>query len=198
MKAVMAHFGGKTDIAEIAMNKMVEINRDHLMARDRSENRFLELVERKDERTQEISRDHLELIKSLVATLGPAAEQHVAPHGRSVDSSTFSTGTAERLITDAEDAAAIRANNKIEWDKIAPLSLETDGFKFHTSGLSVKHPDHAGYIMAKVSDPIFAEEENSYTEAAQRQAVIMVRARKGYRNGALAKIDIVEFTTELP
>ena len=102
------------------------------------------------------------------------------------------------MITDAEDAAAIRANNKIEWDKIAPLSLETDGFKFHTSGLSVKHPDHAGYIMAKVSDPIFAEEENSYTEAAQRKAVIMVMARKGYRNGALAKIDIVEFTTELP
>ncbi|SCY03146.1 hypothetical protein SAMN05660666_00665 [Novosphingobium aromaticivorans] len=52
--------------------------------------------------------------------------------------------------------------------------------------------------MAKVSDPKFKDEENVYTEAAQRRSAITVLARKGYRGGKLAAVEIVEFLNEVP
>jgi hypothetical protein len=93
------------------------------------------------------------------------------------------------------------ANSKIE---IGPprrgqikIRLRTDGFKFHTNGLSIENPEGEGYLMAKVSDPAFLEPENAYTEAAQRRSQIVVLARRGYQDGKLVRIDIVDFKNEV-
>ena len=87
---------------------------------------------------------------------------------------------------------------KLEWQSAGELVLKTDGFKFHTSGLSVENPDHNGFLMAKVLDHKFEDEENVYTEAAQRRSAIAVLARKGYKGDHLAAIEILEFLHEIP
>jgi hypothetical protein len=51
--------------------------------------------------------------------------------------------------------------------------------------------------MARVYDPRFQEAENPYTEAASRHAEIVVLARRGYKNGELVRIDIVDFVREI-
>lgn len=75
--------------------------------------------------------------------------------------------------------------------------MRTDGFKFHSSGLSIENPESDGFMMADVADPAFLEEANAYTMAAQKRSRIEVLARKGYKNGNLAKIQIVGFVKEL-
>jgi hypothetical protein len=75
--------------------------------------------------------------------------------------------------------------------------LKTDGFKFHTNGLSVENPEREGFLMAEVADPLFAEESNPYTVASQKRAKIEVLARKGYREDKLSKIQIIEFIREV-
>ena len=74
----------------------------------------------------------------------------------------------------------------------------TDGFKFHTNGLSIENPSGEGYLMAEVKDPVFEEESNPYTVAAQKRAKIKVLARRGYKNKKLARVHILDFVAELP
>lgn len=140
-------------------------------------------------------------LQSLLAIsldrLGTAATQYVAPVGRSVDTAAFFAGANPPTQIGVQEADAIRASTELDWGPIGEIELRTDGFKFHTSGLSVEHPERDGYLMAKVSDPSFAKEQNSYTEAAQRRSRIVVQARKGYRNGTLQQLDIVDFVREI-
>jgi hypothetical protein len=52
--------------------------------------------------------------------------------------------------------------------------------------------------MARVRDPRFDEPENPYTEAAQKRAEVIVLGRRGYRDKALAGIEIIDFVREVP
>jgi hypothetical protein len=185
-KAIIAYFSGKPTDMDSALSKMVEMNRDHLGARDRS-----------DERAHEERMLTLDILREAVMMQGGAAERFAAPVGRSVGTAALITRPGQSVEVDKETAETIREHNKLVWEKIAPLRLRTDGFKFHTSGLSIENPEGAGYLMATVKDPSFAEEENPYTEAAQRRAVISVLARKGRRNGVLARIEVLEFQEEI-
>jgi hypothetical protein len=87
---------------------------------------------------------------------------------------------------------------KVEWQPIDEMVLHTDGFRFHTSALSVEKPERDGFLMARVHDPEFLDEENVYTEAAQRRSAIAVLARKGYKGGELAAIEILELRHGIP
>lgn len=75
--------------------------------------------------------------------------------------------------------------------------LRTDGFKFHSNGLSVENPEYDGFLMAEVVDPEFDEDGNAYTTAAGKRAMIEVLARKGYKNGSLSKLQILAFVREV-
>jgi len=134
-----------------------------------------------------------EMLLEAIRALGGSAERLVSPVGRGVERADLLTGKGLRAQIDEPTAEAIRESNRVVWEKIAPLDLETDGFKFHTSGLSVRNPEGEGFMMATVKDPVFKDEENVYTEAAQRRAVVRVLARKGRRNGILARLEILEF-----
>lgn len=185
-KAVKAQFSGRPDLAEKAMQSMVDLNRDHLGARDASE------VRAHDERMAYIA-----IIRETLALQQKPLEQFVAPVGRSASSATISTGAASPVSVNAEEAEAIRAMGTLTWTDLEEIHLKTDGFRFHTNGLSIENPERDGFLMAKVSDPRFELEENAYTAAAQRRAEIAVLARKGYRAGELVKIDIVDFIREI-
>ena len=52
--------------------------------------------------------------------------------------------------------------------------------------------------MARVRDPRFEQDDNPYTEAAQRRAEIVVLGRRGYKDETLTGIDIVDFLRDNP
>lgn len=185
--AVIAHFSGKPDVAAKALDAMVEMNDAHLRARDANDARIHE--------------ERMALIAALHETLliqGHAIEQFAAPVGNSVDSVTVSPEGARPALLTSEDAEAIRGSQKLEWRPIEEMELKTDGFRFHTGGLSVENPERDGFLMARVHDPKFDEDENVYTEAAQRRSAIKVLGRKGYKGESLASIEILEFRHEVP
>lgn len=110
---------------------------------------------------------------------------------------TFAPAGARSVSVDITEADAIRASGEVNWTELQELQLKTDGFRFHTSGLSIENPERGGYLTAKVSDPGFEQQENAHTAAAQRRAEIVVLARKGYRSDELVKINIVDFLREV-
>lgn len=186
-EAVIAKFTGNSEALVKAIEAMADMNQAHLNARAESEARMHE------ERMAYIG-----TIRETLAMQGRAIQQFVAPIGPSVETATILPFKAAPALLTTADAEAIRDSMKLEWGAIEEITLRTDGFKFHTSGLSVENPEAEGFLMAKVSDPKFDEEENVYTEAAQRRSSIVVLARKGYKGGALAAIEIVEFVREIP
>lgn len=186
-EAVIAKFSGKSDIAEKAIDALLQTQREFLAAKNSSE-----------ERTQELLMAQQMTIRETLAMQARAIEQFVTPIGASVDQAEiYPAGAPTRLLTTA-DAEAIRESMKVEWQSIDEMVLRTDGFRFHTSALSVENPERDGFLMARVHDPKFRDEENVYTEAAQRRSAIAVLARKGYRGDELAAIEILEFRHEIP
>lgn len=91
-------------------------------------------------------------------------------------------------------ADLLRANDELEWGPLQTLALRTDGFAFHTGKLSVENPDRPGsYLQAEVKDPLFEQESNPYTLAANRKALISVQGKPGYRAGRLERLIVMDF-----
>ena len=185
--AVKARFSAKRSIEEVAIEALAQFNRDHLGARDASE-----------ARAHELSLAYLQTIRETLSLQQRPLEQFAAPIGPSVTEAKLTPGLSPPVTINSDDAAAIRDMAELVWEPLAEIVLRTDGFKFHTSGLSIEHPDKDGFLMAKVTDPRFEKPENVYTEAAQRRSEILVLARRGYKNGELVRIDIVDYIRELP
>ena len=185
-EAVIAKFTGNDEALVKAIEAMADMNQAHLNARSESEARMHE------ERMAYIA-----TIRDALAMQGRAIEQFVAPIGPSVETATILPFKGQSARLTLAHADAIRESMKMDWGAIEEITVRTDGFKFHTSGLSVENPEAEGFLMAKVSDPKFDEEENVYTEAAQRRSSIVVLARKGFKGGVLAAIEIVEFVREI-
>lgn len=186
-EAVIAKFSGKPDVAAKALEALVESQREHLAARDASEARHHELL----------MAQHSTL-RDTIAMQARAIEQFVSPIGPSVDSATIYPIRATPALVTTSDADAIRETMKLDWQPIDELVLRTDGFRFHTGGLSVENPERDGFLMARVLDPKFEQDENVYTEAAQRRSSIAVLARKGYKGSELSAIEILDFLHEIP
>jgi hypothetical protein len=203
MAAVKATFSGRPDIAESALQALADLNRDHLAARDASETRAhtermaqLASAEAADARFHDERMAYLDVMRQMLPQQQRALEQFVAPVGRSVTTATFAPADAASVLVDVEEADRIRAAGEITWEPLREMTLKTDGFRFHTNGLSIENPHREGYLMAKVSDPRFEQPENPYTAAAQRRAEIVVLARPGYVGDQLMRIDIVDFVRE--
>lgn len=184
--AVKAKFSGKHSLEEAAIQSMLDLNRDHLAARDASE-----------ARQQEMHLAYLEILRETLALQQRPLEQFTAPIGRSVNLARVTSGNAKPVSIDSDEADQIRELGELAWEPLREEVLRTDGFKFHTNGLSIENPTSGGYLMARVQDPRFEQQENVYTEAAQRRSEIVVLARRGYKNGALVRMDIVDFIKEI-
>jgi len=203
MTAVKATFSGRPDLAEAALRTLAELNRDHLAARDaeaaRVHNERMTQIASADTagvRLHEERMAYIDLIRQMLPHQQKALEQFVSPVGRSVTTATFSLAGGSSITIDADEAERIRSSDEIAWGPLEEMSLKTDGFRFHTNGLSIENPQREGYLMAKVSDPRFEQPENPYTAAAQRRAEIVVLARGGYVGDQLVRIDIVDFLRE--
>lgn len=194
--AVLNYFKGEPKSVDVAIEKMAEMHRVALGTLGQLAQLALENSNNVDERRHTEQMGMQELLRYAISGSGKAAVDYVAPVGLSVDTVSFSSGT-ERQLTNKADAEAIRQSQKLDWSPLAHEVLTTDGFKFHSNGLSVENPERDGFMMAEVNDPKFDEESNPYTVAAQRRAKVQVLARKGFRNGQLARIQILDFVREI-
>lgn len=197
VSAVLDHFKGKDDAVELAIARMAEMHRLALEAMVSVQRDTMQTIDRMDERRHEEAMGLQDLLRSSIRSSGAAAVDYVAPVGRSVDTATFVTGAAAPVLTNKTDADAIRDSQKLDWQAPGNEIVTTDGFKFHTSALSIENPDQDGFLMAEVNDPVFEEESNPYTVAAQKRAKIEVLARRGYKNGKLARVMILDFVREV-
>jgi hypothetical protein len=78
-EAVIAKFSGKPDIAEKAIDALIDMQRQHLAARDASETRAYEL-----------HMAHAQALRETLAMQGRAIEQFATPVGASVDRAEIS------------------------------------------------------------------------------------------------------------
>lgn len=186
-KAVIARFSGKPEVAELAIKAMADMDA-------RRHDETMEINAQRHEEQMAI----IALLRAGISGEQRAAEQFVSPIGPSVESATFFPSATRPLLIGTDEAEAIRDGAKLNWGPLEQLTLRTDGFKFHTSGLSVENPERDGFLMARVRDPRFEQEDNPYTEAAQRRAEIVVTGRRGYKDSTLAGIDIVDFIRDNP
>ncbi|MCW2396710.1 MULTISPECIES: hypothetical protein [unclassified Sphingobium] len=190
--AIIDKFRGKDDTVEFAIQKMAEMHKAALGAMSKSQRMAHESVDRSDERRhREIISLH-DVLRAAISGSGQAATDYVAPVGRSVSTASFVSGDAKPLIVNADDAEAIRESQKLDWTPLGDLTLRTDGFRFHTNGLSVENPD-GGFLMAEVLDPVFENESNPYTAAAGKRGAVEVTGRLGRKAGRVTRIQIVEF-----
>lgn len=139
----------------------------------------------------------LDVLRQTLLKQGPAASQVASPVGRSVKTLNFSANDRKPTVIDPPTADALRENVGSEFGDLQEMILKTDGFTFHTKRLVVHNPERPGYINALVIDPAFKEEENPYTLAANRKAMIRVIAKGGYREGVLEEIYIMDFKGEI-
>ncbi len=196
VRAVLDHFTGKDSSVELAIIKMAEMHRVALEAMVHVQGDAMNTVDRMDQRRHDEAMGMQDLLRASIRGSGSAAVDYVAPIGRSVDKATFVTGALPAILTGKTEADAIRESQKLDWTSPKNEIVTTDGFKFHTSGLSIENPDSDGFLMAEVNDPVFEQESNPYTVAAQKRARIEVLARRGYKNGKLARVLILDFIRE--
>lgn len=194
--AVIDKFRGKDEAVEIAIQKMAEMHKASLDAMTESQRMAHEAVDRADQRRHEEAMGLQDVLRAAISASGQAAADYVAPVGRSVDTAKFVSGGADPVIVDSDDAEAIRNSQKLDWTSIEEFSVRTDGFRFHTSGLSVENPD-GGFLMAEVDDELFNDEDNPYTVAAAKRGRILVKGKIGRKGERIARIKIYEFVRAL-
>jgi hypothetical protein len=194
--AILDYFRGKPGAVELAISGMVEMHRNAIEAMSQVQREALQNMREveSDRHTEMLGMQ--DILRLAIMGSGKAAVDYVAPIGKSVDTATFASGQRS-ITTDKTEADAIRDSQKLDWTPLANEVLTTDGFKFHSNGLSIENPERDGFMMAEVNDPVFFDESNPYTQAASRRAKIEVLARKGYKNGALAKVQIVNFVRDV-
>ncbi|MBH1943880.1 hypothetical protein I5L01_06480 [Erythrobacter sp. YJ-T3-07] len=195
--AVLDHFRGDEKSVDLAINKMAEMHEVALKAMSKMHKDSLSILNDLDERRHAETMGMQDLLRRSIASNGPAAAGYVAPVGESVDTVTFYAGKAPPNIIRLADAEAIRDSQKVDWQPPKQEVFVTDGFKYHTSELSIQNPDDEGFLMAEVKDPVFLEDGNAYTLAAQKRARIEVLARRRYKNGKLSRIHILDFVREI-
>lgn len=169
---VMTRLGGRPKEAEMHIQALLEMNRDHLSARDTSE-----------QRQHETLRMALEAATGAVA---PAAELVVKSVGVSSSRLLVSGPKGETTEVDEPMADAIRSKSGDEVGDLTAFTVKVDGFSHRKRQLKIEHPDRDGKLLnAEVRDPVFENAPNPYTDAAVNKRELSVLAKPVYRDGEL-------------
>jgi hypothetical protein len=183
LKFVLEYWAGNKDKSDKALEAMLQLNRDHLAARDKADERNVAAL-------KDITMQALDIVK----TLGRAANEAVAPIGPSARSGTIRTAHGHPFAVDEPMADAIRAKGEVEVSELQELVLTADGWTYHSRLLNVHHPERPGrFISAKVRDPLGEVDGNVYADAARDKATVVVQGKIARRAGEIEGIYIMDF-----
>lgn len=173
---VMTRLGGRKQEAEVHYNAMLQMNRDHLEARNISDSQWQETL------------------LTAVDKLAPQTRESVTPIGKTA--STLAITAQDGALTTTIDepmADAIRSKEDDEVGDTQNMTIKVDGIIHHSRQLKIEHPEIEGkYITAEVRDPVFDSFPNKYSEAAASLSELSVTAKPTYRNGELHKIYVMD------
>lgn len=176
---VLLNFGGRPQDAKQHLDALVQMNRDHLEARNQNDEQwrqnFLAVVDR----------------------LAPQAKQVVAPVGYGAKTLRLMDGSSPSVIIDEPIADAIRARQGDRVGDMAKFRIRVDGVIHHSRQLKIQHPEDEGrYITAEVRDPLFSSLPNPYANAAASMLSMSVMAKPVYRNGELWKLYVMDIAED--
>ncbi len=183
VKFVLEHFVVRKKESEMTLDMIIEIQKLHLDARDKSEDRLVsELAYWRRDAMQQVDKLSSAAIDASCA---------VGPSTRSV--SLLSDASLE-FVVDEPMADAIKARGELEVGDLQVLSLRADGWIYHSRLLNVAHPERPGrFIYAKVRDPLGETDGNVYADAARDKAIIQVQAKIARRGREIESIYIMDF-----
>lgn len=184
---ILTKLGGRPREADMHLEALMQMNRDHLEARNVSENNRLDS-----------DRQWQSTLLSLVDKLQPSASQAVSPIGKGASTLLLTSDSAEHETTiDEPMADAIRSKQDDEVGDMEKMTINVDGITHHNRQLKIKHPNIDGkFIVAEVRDPNFDAFPNAYTEAASNLSSLTVHAKPMLRNGELHRLYIMDLAHE--
>lgn len=135
-----------------------------------------------------------ETFLALVDKLKPAAQDIVAPVGRSAGTLSIGSGPTPSVVVDEPMADAIRSKDEIEVLDMEEMTFRIDGILRHNRQLKVEFADAPGkFFAADVRDPIFEVDGNAYISAFVGNTPVTVQAKKALKNGELHRIYVMNF-----
>ncbi|WP_147293980.1 hypothetical protein [Ciceribacter selenitireducens] len=176
---VLLRFGGRPTEANKHMEALLQMNRDHLDARNQNDEQWRQTF------------------LAVVDRLAPQAKQVVAPVGNGAGTLQLIDGVSPSLVVDEPMADAIRARQGDQVGDMTSIEIQVDGVIHHSRQLKIQHPDGEGrFITAEIRDPLFTELPNPYAEAAAAMSSIRVMAKPVYRNGELFKLYVMDIARD--
>lgn len=173
---VLTKLGGRPNEAQMHLNAMLQMNRDHLDSRDRNEEQWKQTM------------------LTVVDRLSPHVKDIATPIGKTA--STLSvTASNGKLITTVDEpmADAIRSKEEDEVGDLEEMTIKVDGIINHSKQLKIENPQYEGkFLTAEVRDPEFESFPNVYSNAAANLGSLKVMAKSMHRNGDLHKIYIMD------
>lgn len=128
----------------------------------------------------------------LVDKLKPAAQNIVAPVGRSAGTLAIGSGAMPSVIVDEPMAEAIRSKDEIEVLDMEQMTFRIDGISLHNRQLKVEFAEDPGkFFSADVRDPAFEQETNPYKAAFAANQVVTVEAKRALKQGQLYKLYVM-------
>ncbi|WP_081158759.1 hypothetical protein [Ensifer aridi] len=172
---VLMRFGGRPTEANMHLEALMQINRDHLAARNQSDDQWRQMV------------------LSVVDRLAPQARQVVAPVGNGAARLALIDDSSPPVVVDEPIADAIRSKQDDQVGDMTSMDLQVDGIIHHSRQLKIINPESENrFITAEVRDPLFSQLPNPYADAAAAMSTIRVKAKPVYRNGELFKLYVMD------
>lgn len=135
-----------------------------------------------------------ETMLALVDKLKPAAQDMVAPVGRSAGTLSIGIEGKPLVVVDEPMADAIRSKDEVEVLDMEELTFRIDGVSLHNRQLKVEFPDSPGkYFSADVRDPAFEVEGNPYIDAFVKSQTVTVQAKRALKKGELHRLYVMNF-----
>lgn len=149
-------------------------------------------------RHQEVENDGWRItMLALVDKLKPAAQEIVAPIGRSAGTLSIGIAGNASVVVDEPMADAIRSKDEIEVLDMEELTFRIDGVTLHNRQLKVEFADAPGkFVSADVRDPLFEVEGNPYLNAFFAKRDVTVLAKRALKKtGELHRLYVMNFVS---
>lgn len=158
--------------------------------------KMIEMLKEANRHTEAENTAWRETMLALVDKLKPAAQDMVAPVGRSAGTLSIGIEGKPLVVVDEPMADAIRSKDEVEVLDMEEMTFRIDGVSLHNRQLKVEFPDSPGkYFAADVRDPAFEVEGNPYIDAFVKNQTVTVQAKRALKKGELHRLYVMNFLT---
>ncbi len=144
------------------------------------------------ERINQDRADERRHVENVIDKLNPHARQVVYPIGKSSDNMVLEYN-GETTNIDLPIADSIRSKERLEVGEMETIETTIDGIFLSQKQIKIPHPTEIGkYTIGRVSDPVFLDTPNIYTDALSNQKPVKLTAKiRKNQNGIIKDIYVL-------